>query len=116
MFNLTSRESTIRFDRNVNTNVVEPENKIMFIKFIRETFGCGLKDAKDFCDLMLRQMNSLEPSTDAVRSQIVQMVNNINDKNDLFDILRFTRTTVDHPKMGTFDHDGNYTPRNPIIY
>lgn len=111
MFNITSRENQVRFERGITNQRVQPISMIAFIKLVRETFGCELKQAKDFCDLMVNEMNKLTPSTDHLRNQIRDEVAKLKSNDDMYDVLRFIRTVTDNPHMGTFDENGNYNPR-----
>jgi hypothetical protein len=121
LFTITTREGlSVRIERDVNTNKVTVD-KIAMIESILSVMHCGLRDAKDFCDMVVSQLNNLAATPKAIRSEIVADLHNLNDPNDLFDIMRFVRTVIDHPKpieqpkkktqLGTFADNGDYIPR-----
>lgn len=108
VFSISTSKYAICFKRNAQTNTIEPDSKIGFIKFIRETFNCDLKAAKEFCDLMLQEMSTLHPNETYLRTQITDAVANINNADHLQNILNY----INNSPIGTFDYDGNYIPRN----
>lgn len=111
LFNLQTKNQTIRFERDITDNLINVD-KIHFIKAIRDTTHCGLLEAKNFADLMIKELNKMSTSPDLARMQIRSELDEITTSNDLLDILRFVRTVKDHPKpiLGTFTDDGEYRP------
>lgn len=97
LFNIQTKDKTIRFERDITSNKVTVD-RLTLIKALRDTMHCGLLDAKNFCDLMLNELNRLDCSPEAIRHQVREELANINTSNDLLDILRFVRTVKDHGK------------------
>lgn len=97
------------------SNQIEANDKIKLIKIVRDTTSCGLKDAKDFVDLLLNELNKLTPSVDRLRRDIIAEIDNIYNTGDLLDIKRFVNTCKAYPvpsrTLGSFDHDGSYNPK-----
>jgi hypothetical protein len=119
LFTLTTRNgANIRIERDVITNKVTVD-KINMIKTVRNVMHCNLRDAKDFCDLFIKQLDMLASTPDAIRNEIVNSLSFLTSADDLFDVLRFVNTTIDHPKpvdpeqlFGSFDSEtGYYTPK-----
>ena len=112
LFNIqTKNHEIIRFERDVTNNKVTTD-KLRMIKAIRDIMHCGLSDAKNFCDLVISELNRLDASPDAIRHQVRDELNTIHDSNELLDILRFVRTVKDHPMPdnGHVDAKGHYHP------
>jgi hypothetical protein len=124
LFTITNREGmSVRIERDVNTNKVTVD-KIAFIKLMRAVMHGELRESKECADKFIESLNGIMATPEAIRSEIVADLHNINEPNDLFDIMRFVRTVIDHPKpfeqpkkktnLGAFDEEGNYIPTDQL--
>jgi hypothetical protein len=88
----------IDFKPDVITHALEIENKIVFIRQIRDATNCSLRDAKDAAEKISKIITDLVPATNVVRSQITRVLSD-HDKNNpenlkfLQDVLQFMQTT-----------------------
>lgn len=80
---ITFRRSTLHNDRIVT------ENKIMFIKMIRNLASCSLKDAKDFADMFEAKINDLQPDMIRIQNEIKSSITSIEDLDELRQIQKF---------------------------
>ena len=79
------------------SNRVETTDKIKLIKIVRDNTSCSLKDAKDFVDTFIDNLNNLAPDANKLRRDIVAEIDNITDAGDLLDIKRFVNTCKRYP-------------------
>lgn len=79
------------------SNRVETTDKIKLIKIVRDSTSCSLKDAKDFVDTFIDNLNNLAPDANKLRRDIVAEIDNITDAGDLLDIKRFVNTCKAYP-------------------
>ena len=88
----------IDFKSDVIVHTLELDNKIGFIKQIREATNCSLRDAKDAAEKISKIITDLEPATNVVRSRIARVLSDHDENNPenlqfLLDVLQFMQTT-----------------------
>lgn len=88
----------IDFKSDVIVHTLELNNKIGFIKQIREATNCSLRDAKDAAEKISKIITDLEPATNVVRSRIARVLSDHDENNPenlqfLLDVLQFMQTT-----------------------
>jgi hypothetical protein len=88
----------IDFKSDVIVHTLELDNKIGFIKQIREATNCSLRDAKDAAEKISKIITDLKPATNVVRSQIARVLSDHDENNPenlqfLLDVLQFMQTT-----------------------
>ncbi len=125
LFNIQTKNGEIvHFERDVTDNKISVD-KISFIKAIRNSAYCSLTEAKNFCELVISELNKMSASPDLVRVRIREELDKIHNSNELLDILRFVRTVQDYPMpdngridangvyhspLGSFTESGEYKP------
>jgi len=111
----------IDFKSDVIVHTLELDNKIGFIKQIREATNCSLRDAKDAAEKISKIITDLEPATNVVRSRIARVLSDHDENNPenlqfLLDVLQFMQTTkpsnlkAHNIPVGTFSDNGDYKP------
>lgn len=66
--------------------------KIKFIKLVRETTQCSLKEAKDFSDNFLSELIKLQRSNVQLINEIHSEINQIKDWNELVALLNYVKS------------------------
>ena len=111
----------INFKPKVIAHTLELENKLGFIKQIREATNCSLRDAKDAAEKISKIITDLQPATNVVRSQITRVLSDHDENNPenlqfLLDVLQFMQTTkpsnlkAHNIPVSSFNEDGTYNP------
>lgn len=105
MFKLQNKNHTINFYRGPDGKLThESDNKttsgtsIDLIKFFRDSFNSGLANTREFVITFMDALNALAPKQDVVKHKILEHIQSIDNTDDLMDILRFVRNTIDHPQ------------------
>lgn len=62
-------------------------DRIKFIKIIKDATNCSLIEAKDFVDRFSEGLNELKPSPEMLRVQIRRLIDSIDDRDDLEELL-----------------------------
>lgn len=94
-FTIIYNHDTIPFNRDID-GTLQCGQFIAFVKFIRESAGCSLVDAKNFADDFIRNFNKLEPNADKVRSNIKLHLDRIEDVNALLRIFQTVQQNITH--------------------
>lgn len=92
-FTINYNETTIRFTNQYNGSL-HCLDTIPFVKFVRDTAGCSLYDAKNFCNTFIKNFNNLEPNVAKVRAEIKLKLDNIEDVNVMLRIFENVQSNI----------------------
>jgi len=97
LFKISNRDESVRIDRRPGSNEIEISDRVQLIKIVRNATQCTLFDAKQFVDVMLKELNKINPQPETLRNKISSEIAEM-DTDNLLDIYRFVLTCKDYPK------------------